>query len=213
MKLWLSGRCCNWAGWLSLLADSYNNRIQKFSPDGKFETKWGGFLGTGLKGDSSGSFNVVTAIEVDALGQVFVADFYNHRIQAFTDEGDFLVKFGSQVSVPGVFERPTEMTVDSKGNIYVVDFGNNRIQKFAPLISQTKNEWKLISSTKWIWKPNFNSYLPPLWTCLRGNCASGYLNPEAPLQVMQQRFYSKTPGDCCVFCSYGSVRCSGELNL
>jgi len=122
------------------VADSYNNRIQKFSPDGKFETKWGGFLGTGLKGDSSGSFNVVTAIEVDALGQVFVAYFYNHRIQAFTDEGDFLVKFGSQVSVPGVFERPTEMTVDSKGNIYVVDFGNNRIQKFAPLISQTKNE-------------------------------------------------------------------------
>ena len=77
---------------------------------------------------------------MDALGQVFVADFYNHRIQVFTDEGDFLVKFGSQVSVPGVFERPTEMTVDSKGNIYVVDFGNNRIQKFAPLISQTKNE-------------------------------------------------------------------------
>ena len=26
------------------VADSYNNRIQKFSPDGKFETKWGGFL-------------------------------------------------------------------------------------------------------------------------------------------------------------------------
>jgi len=50
------------------VADSYNNRIQKFSPDGKFETKWGGFLGTGLKGDSSGSFNVATAIEVDELG-------------------------------------------------------------------------------------------------------------------------------------------------
>ena len=26
------------------VVDSYNNRIQKFSPDGKFETKWGGFL-------------------------------------------------------------------------------------------------------------------------------------------------------------------------
>ena len=77
------------------VADSYNNRIQKFSPDGKFETKWGGFLGTGLKGDSSGSFNVATAIEVDALGQVFVADYYYHRIQILTDEGNFLVEFGS----------------------------------------------------------------------------------------------------------------------
>ena len=69
------------------VADSYNNRIQKFSPDGKFETKWGGLLGTGLKGDSSGSFNVVTAIEVDALGQVFVADFYNRCIQVLRTKG------------------------------------------------------------------------------------------------------------------------------
>jgi DNA-binding beta-propeller fold protein YncE len=77
---------------------------------------------------------------VDALGQVFVADFYNHRIQVFTDEGDFLVELGSQGSAPGEFERPTDMTVDSQGNIYVVDFGNNRIQKFAPLTSQTKHD-------------------------------------------------------------------------
>ena len=122
------------------VADSYKNQIQKFSPDGNFETKWGGFLGTGLKGDSSGSFNVATAIEVDTLGQVFVADFYNHRIQVFTGEGDFLVEFGSQGSVPGEFERPTDMTVDSKGNIYALDFGNHLIQEFASLISQTKNE-------------------------------------------------------------------------
>ena len=117
------------------VADSYNNRIQKFSPDGKFETKWGGFLGTGLKGDSSGSFNVATAIEVDKLGQVFVVDFYNRRIQVFPDERDFLVDFGSQGSAPGKFERPTDITVDAKGNIYDLDFGNNCIQKFAPFIS------------------------------------------------------------------------------
>ena len=69
------------------LADSYNNRIQKFSLYGNFETKWEGFLWTGLKGDSSGSFNVATAIEVDELGQVFVADFYNRCIQVLRTKG------------------------------------------------------------------------------------------------------------------------------
>jgi len=64
--------------------------------------------------------------------------------------------------------------------------------------SQTKNEWKLISSTKWIWKPNFNSLLPALPTRLRGNCSSGYMNPDAPLHVMQQRFCSKTRRLLCV---------------
>ena len=69
------------------VADSYNNRIQKFSPEGKFETKWEGFLWTGLKGDSSGSFKVATVIEVDELGKVFVADFYNRCIQVLRMKG------------------------------------------------------------------------------------------------------------------------------
>ena len=101
-------------------------------------TKWGGLWGTGLKGSSPGSFNVATGIEVDRQGRVYVADFYNHRIQVFTDDGDFLVEFGAQGSAPGEFERPTDVAVDAQGGIFVVDFGNHRIQKFTPLSSPTQ---------------------------------------------------------------------------
>jgi len=40
---------------------------------------------------------------------------------------------------------------------------------------------------------------------------------SCPLRRHRCRLCSKDfaakPGDCCVFCSYGSVRCSGEQNL
>ncbi len=63
-------------------------------------------------------------------GNVFVADFYNHRVQKFTAEGEFLVAFGSQGDGPGMFDRPTDMAEDQEGNVYVVDFGNDRVQKW-----------------------------------------------------------------------------------
>jgi len=78
-----------------------------------------------------GWFSVATAVAVDPKGSVFVADFYNHRIQKFTPEREFLVAFGSQGTGTGQIERPTDMAVDDEGNVYVVDLGNNRIQKFA----------------------------------------------------------------------------------
>ena len=78
-------------------------------------------------------FKTATGVATDDVGNIFVADFYNHRVQKFTAEGDFLVAFGTRGSGPGEFERPTDMTVDEEGNVYVVDFGNNRIQKFASL--------------------------------------------------------------------------------
>ena len=62
-----------------------------------------------------------------------MADFYNHRVQKFSPEGDFLVTIGEPGNGPGQFDRPTDAVVDREGNLYVVDFGNDRIQRFAPV--------------------------------------------------------------------------------
>ena len=51
-----------------------------------------------------------------------MADFYNHRVQKFSAEGEFLASFGSPGSGPGQLDRPIDMAVDENGSIYVVDF-------------------------------------------------------------------------------------------
>ena len=81
---------------------------------------------------TQGRFNVATSVAVGPENFVYVADFYNHRIQIIGDDGQFVSAFGSQGSGDGQFERPTDMAFDADGNLYVVDFGNDRIQKFKP---------------------------------------------------------------------------------
>jgi DNA-binding beta-propeller fold protein YncE len=50
----------------------------------------------GSKGSDDGQFNRPGGIVVDASGNVYVADFENHRVQVFSPEGRFLRKWGSE---------------------------------------------------------------------------------------------------------------------
>ena len=84
----------------------------------------------GSPGSGEGQFNVPNGISVDSAGNVYVADFYNNRIQKFTSDGKFITKWGSEGSGKGQFNGPTGVDVDSAGNVYVADWDNNRIQEF-----------------------------------------------------------------------------------
>ena len=61
-----------------------------------------------------------------------MADFYNNRIQEFTESGTFLAVLAGKEGGPGRLKLPTDCAVDDAGNVYVVDFGNSRIVKFSP---------------------------------------------------------------------------------
>jgi sugar lactone lactonase YvrE len=109
------------------VADSVNNRIQKFDVDGVFITKWGSV------GDGDGQFSSPEGVAVDSSGNVYVSD-YNHRIQKF-DSSDGInynsvTKWGSYGTGDGEFKLPNSVAVDSSGNVYVADSFNSRIQKF-----------------------------------------------------------------------------------
>jgi streptogramin lyase len=69
-------------------------------------------------------------IAIDKQGDVYIADWRNDRIQKFTPEGRFLMKFGTPGSGEGQLNRPTGVAVDKHGIIYVTDWLNNRLQVF-----------------------------------------------------------------------------------
>jgi hypothetical protein len=67
------------------VADGFgtNNRIAKFTKDGDYVKSWG------QTGSGQGQFNKIRGIAADAMGNLYVADAGNNRIQVFDGEGTF----------------------------------------------------------------------------------------------------------------------------
>ncbi|MBI3937759.1 MAG: 6-bladed beta-propeller, partial [Betaproteobacteria bacterium] len=105
------------------VADGYNDRIQVFGPDGIFRRKWGGPFAMNVFGPFNGWFATVTRVTVDRSGNVFVADFYKHRIQKFTADGKFLTSFGTKGEGPGRFNHAIAVAVAGDGAVFAVDYG------------------------------------------------------------------------------------------
>ncbi len=110
------------------VADTWNHRIQKFTPDGQFVTQWGAF-GTGETGYTLwGPRDIV----VDDQGRVFVSDTGNKRVVVYADDGTFLFALGSGGAGAGQFDEPVGLALGPKGTLYVADTWNQRIQAFQP---------------------------------------------------------------------------------
>lgn len=106
------------------VADTGNNRIQKFNSEGGFITKWGSL------GSNDYEFNQPKAIAIDQSGKIYIADTGNNRIQKYDSDGNSILVWGSYGSGNSNFDQPTGIAVDKNNYVYVADNGNNRIQKF-----------------------------------------------------------------------------------
>jgi DNA-binding beta-propeller fold protein YncE len=84
----------------------------------------------GQSGGEPGSFNEPGGITIDSQGNLYVADIFNHRVQKFDSEGNFLAQVGGNGPDEGQFNEPWGVAVDSQDNVYVADSFNHRIQKF-----------------------------------------------------------------------------------
>ena len=93
-----------------------NNRIVKFTSDGKFLLEIGG--GVESKSGDPGKFNDPHDIAMDARGRILIADRGNNRIQIFDQQGKLL-------EVWTQFGRPSTVFVDTKGIVYAGDGMSN----------------------------------------------------------------------------------------
>jgi len=84
----------------------------------------------GTRGAQVGQFNYIYGLANDSNDNFYVSDYYNHRIQVFSREGEFLKVFGSPGTGNGELQFPGGISVDKLNRSWVVDFRNQRVQVF-----------------------------------------------------------------------------------
>ena len=122
------------------VVDMGNHRIQKFDTSTnvlpQLLAKWGGGIGAGhassAQAQEPGQFRSPWGIAVDEVGDVFVTDTGNQRIQKFDRDGNFITQWGGFGNAEGQFNFPYGLSLDSRGSVFVVDSGNMRVQQFMP---------------------------------------------------------------------------------
>lgn len=119
------------------VADNVNHRIRKITPAGVVSTIAGSTAGMQNGNAATAKFNQPDGICVDAQGNIYVSDYYNHCIRMITPAGVVSTLAGG---IPGYqdgnasearFDRPGSICLDTQGNLYVADRYNHRIRKIA----------------------------------------------------------------------------------
>jgi DNA-binding beta-propeller fold protein YncE len=121
------------------VADTWNYRIQKFSPDGAFIAAWGSYTNAGL----GYQFYGPRAIALDSKDRVFVADTGNKKIKMFDSDGNYLAEIGGPGFDYSQFDEPVGLAFGPDGRLYVADTWNRRIQVFQEIEGtfQYLTEW------------------------------------------------------------------------
>ncbi len=110
------------------VADTWNNRIQKFTAEGEFLNMWGQF-GTA---ESGYAFWGPRGVAVDQHGRIFVTDTGNKRVVVFNGDGEVLGEFGGAGLGIAQFDEPVGIAVDDQDRVYIADTWNSRIQILIP---------------------------------------------------------------------------------
>jgi RHS repeat-associated protein len=107
------------------VADSYNNRIEKFSSSGTWLATYGKY------GSGNGEYSEPDGIAINhSTGNVYITDQNNNRVEELNEKGEFVRAFGSAGTGNGQFDEPAGIAIDTKGDVWVTDYSNDRVQEF-----------------------------------------------------------------------------------
>ena len=123
-------------------SDQDNNLVVKISPSGILTVVAGngvrGFSGDGGPATSA-SLYYPAGVAVDAAGNLYIADQYNHRIRKVSPSGIISTVAGiypgggfsgdGGPATSASLSLPTGVAVDAAGNLYIADLGNSRVRK------------------------------------------------------------------------------------
>jgi RHS repeat-associated protein len=126
------------------IADTVKNRVRKVDPQGIITT----VAGTGVSGFSGDGGPATSArlsgpndVEVDAQGNLFIADNFNFRIRKVSPSGIITTVAGNGTfgdsgdngpAIQAQFRFPQDLAVAPDGSLYIADFQSHRIRRISP---------------------------------------------------------------------------------
>lgn len=130
------------------IADSWNHRIRKLDPQGNVTTVAGGGSSVGVQSpgdwvdgpDTSARFWTPCGLEIDEMGNLYLADAFNHRIRKIDPQGMVSTLAGSGMggstngdyldgaTLIARFDTPTGLGLGSNGELFVADTYNHCIR-------------------------------------------------------------------------------------
>ncbi|HCC49131.1 MAG TPA: hypothetical protein DEQ38_13600 [Elusimicrobia bacterium] len=95
-------------------ADTGNDRIQIFNPDGTYNNMFG------ESGSGEGQFRAPSGVAVNSMGNIYVADTKNKKIKAFSADGMFMFAVGPELGNV-LLASPVSIACDENKNVYILD--------------------------------------------------------------------------------------------